>query len=387
MRFLMLNWRDPVNPISGGAERVSLGYLGALQQRGHEVYWFANNFPGAKPEEVIEGIRIIRGGGRGTSIRSALRWYRLQSRFDLVIDQHHGIPWFAPWWSRTNTIAYIHEVLGPIWSSFYRWPLSSLGRWQERWTHWMYRKVPFWVPSESTKRALQVHGVRQVTVIPNGTDATPLPRLENKPLSAPVRLIAVCRLAPNKRVEHAIRATRALLERGVPVYLTIVGTGEVESELRSQAGAPDLAKHVRFTGQLSEAEKNNELEHAHFLVHTSVREGWGLNVIEANARGTPAVVYPVGGLVDSTIHGETGMVTPAETPESLAESILELVKTPAKYEQLRVKAWERSKTFVWSEVLPRACQWLEQQARGAAPSSAAKTDSQAREAGKGDSNG
>jgi len=46
--------------------------------------------------------------------------------FDLVIDQHHGIPWFAPWWSRTNSIAYIHEVLGPIWSAFYSWPLSTL---------------------------------------------------------------------------------------------------------------------------------------------------------------------------------------------------------------------------------------------------------------------
>src|SRR5205814_4761488 len=27
MRFLMLNWRDPRNPLSGGAERVTLGYL------------------------------------------------------------------------------------------------------------------------------------------------------------------------------------------------------------------------------------------------------------------------------------------------------------------------------------------------------------------------
>ena len=41
---------------------------------------------------------------------------------DLVIDQHHGIPWYAPWWCGTNCIAYIHEVLGPIWDAFYPWP-------------------------------------------------------------------------------------------------------------------------------------------------------------------------------------------------------------------------------------------------------------------------
>ena len=33
MRFLMLNWRDPGNPLAGGAERVTLGYLAALVRR------------------------------------------------------------------------------------------------------------------------------------------------------------------------------------------------------------------------------------------------------------------------------------------------------------------------------------------------------------------
>ena len=49
MRFLMLNWRDPKNPLAGGAERVTEGYLAALRERGHEVFWFANAFPGAAP--------------------------------------------------------------------------------------------------------------------------------------------------------------------------------------------------------------------------------------------------------------------------------------------------------------------------------------------------
>ena len=40
MRFLMLNWRDPKNPLAGGAERVTLAYLKELVRRGHEVYWF-----------------------------------------------------------------------------------------------------------------------------------------------------------------------------------------------------------------------------------------------------------------------------------------------------------------------------------------------------------
>jgi len=364
MRFLMLNWRDPKNPKSGGAERVSQAYLEGLLHRGHQVCWYANEFPGGEPAETVRGIKIVRGGGKGVSVWKARQWYRQQQPFDLVIDQHHGIPWYAPWWSGTNCIAYIHEVLGPIWKAFYPWPLNVIGRWQERWTHWLYRAVPFWTPSDSTRKVLQRHGVREVKVFPNGTDATPLAELEAKPLHQPVRLIAVSRLAPNKRVDHALLAAKALVQRGINTHLTIVGTGEVEAQLRRMAVEQGLAASVTFTGQLPEEEKDAALRRSHFLIHTSIREGWGLNVIEANALGTPAIVYPVGGLVDSTLHGESGMVTSEENPKAVADHVLALLNKPAEYDRLRVNAWERSKTFAWEKVLPPACEWLEQQARG-----------------------
>jgi glycosyltransferase involved in cell wall biosynthesis len=363
MRFLMLNWRDPRNPMSGGAERVSQAYLGALLERGHEVWWYANDYPGGAPAETVNGIRIARGGGKGTSILKAIQWYRRQEHFDLVIDQHHGLPWYAPWWSGTNCIAYIHEVLGPIWKAFYPWPINTIGQWQERWTHWAYRAVPFWTPSASTKIVLHRHGVREVSVFPNGTDAKPLAELEEKPLCRPVRLVAVARLAPNKRVAHAVQAARILLQKGIQVHLTIVGTGEVEAQLKQMASQPELAERITFTGALPEEGKNTELRRAHLLIHTSIREGWGLNVIEANAMGTPAIVYPVGGLVDSTLDGQTGIVTRDETPEAVADSVQMLLSKPAEYDRLRMNAWERAKTFAWQKVLPPACDWLEGQAR------------------------
>ena len=358
----MLNWRDPRNPLSGGAERVSLAYLKAMKARGHEAYWFANDFPGAAREEAFEGIKIIRGGGKGSSVLKAIQWYRQQPRFDLVIDQHHGIPWYAPWWCRTNCVAYIHEVLGPIWSSFYPWPWSAIGQTQERWTHWLFRDTPFWTPSDSTRKVLQQHGVRDIHVFPNGTDATPLAALDATPLAAPIRLAAVSRLAPNKRVDHVIRAVKILSQRGADVRLAIVGTGEVEDSLRQLAASLGVADKIEFTGRLDEQKKDDYLRRAHFLVHTSVREGWGLNVIEANAMGTPAIVYPVGGLVDSTLDNETGLVTRGETPEAVADAVMEIMRSPEKYDALRVNAWNRSRKLVWPEVLPPACDWLEAQA-------------------------
>ena len=375
MRFLMLNWRDPRNPISGGAERVTLAHLLALVERGHEVFWYTYDFPGGAREEVFEGIKIVRGGGKGSSIPKAISWYRKQPRFDLVIDQHHGLPWFAPWWCNTNCVAYIHEVLGPIWNAFYPQPVSTIGRWQERWGHWLYRNVPFWTPSESTKKDLHAHGVRSVTVISNGIfggsgellrllpDTPPLASLEEKPLQLPLRLICVSRSAPNKRVEHAIQAVKCLMDRNIPAELKIVGVGDAKVELERLTKSLRLEDKVIFTGYLSEEQKNSALRDAHFLVHTSMREGWGLNVIEANAMGTPGAVYPVGGLIDSTVPGQTGLVTAAETPESLADSLADILKKPEVYSRYRTNAWERSKTFSWKEILPQMVAWLEASAQ------------------------
>jgi glycosyltransferase involved in cell wall biosynthesis len=366
----MLNWRDPENPLAGGAERVTQGYLAALAARGHEVFWFANDFPGAAPQTTIDRVQILRRGGIGKSIFEARRWYRAQPRFDLVIDQHHGIPWYAPWWCGTNNVSYVHEVLGPIWNAFYPFPKNVIGRAQERWTHRLYRNVPFWTACESTRDDLRRHGVKNISIIRYGVHTVALPELPPKNLpnpptvTNPLRLIVVSRLAPNKRIDHAIETLRQLLAQNTPAHLTIIGGGDMETPLRAQA-ATLPPNTIHFTGPLPEPQKDALLREAHFLLHTSQREGWGLNVIEANCMGTPAAVYPVAGLRESTLDNQTGLVSTQETPTSLATRLLEC--TPTQYQQLRQNAWQRAKKFHWSVILPQACDWLEAQARGQRP--------------------
>ena len=359
----MLNWRDPKNPLAGGAERVTQAYLEALVERGHEAYWFANAFDGCKPEETLAGIRIVRAGGTFSSWRRAKRWFRKQDRFDLVIDQHHGIPWYAPSWRDTNCIAYIHEVLGPIWSSFYRWPVSAVGRFQERWTHWFYRRVQFFTASTITRDKLREHGVQQIQIIPYGVHTRALPDLPVKPLTKPLRLIVVSRFAPNKRIDHAVRTLRELLDRKINARLTLVGGGETEPALKQLVEELNLQSNVTFTGMLPEKEKDALLRDSHFLLHTSQREGWGLNVIEANAMGTPAIVYPVEGLTESTLDEQTGLVSKEQSPASLAERVESTLKRETDYQTWRIAAWDRAKEYHWDNVLPKACDWLEEMAK------------------------
>lgn len=364
MRFLMLNWRDPKNPFAGGAERVTEGYLRALRERGQEVHWFAYAFEGGAPHEDLGGLHIHRAGTKLGAVFAAWKWYRRQPRFDLVIDQHHGLPWFAPWWSGVRTVAYIHEVLGPIWFAFYRGFTARFGQWQERRVIRLYRRVPFWTASQSTRRMLEELGVRRIYLIPYGVHTRPLPELDPKPIGQPLRLAVVSRLQPNKRVDQVLRACRCLLDRGVRLELTIVGAGADEPHLQEETDRLGLRPVVRFTGLLPEAEKDAVLRRAHLLLHTSLREGWGLNVIEANAMGTPAVVYPAPGLTESTLHDETGLVSREETPESLADAVASLLTDDARYQRLRRQAWRRAALYHWDAVLPVACDWLERMAAG-----------------------
>jgi glycosyltransferase involved in cell wall biosynthesis len=263
-------------------------------------------------------------------------------------------------------VAYIHEVLGPIWDAFYRFPKNTIGKEQELWTHWLYRNVIFWTACESTRDQLIKHGVKQVQIIRYGVHTTALPHLEPKSIDMPLRFAVVSRLAPNKRIDHAIRTVATLKANGLPVELTIVGSGEIEAVLRKTVADFGLLDTVAFTGALPEAQKDEVLKKSHLLLHTSQREGWGLNVIEANAMGTPAAVYPVAGLRESTLDNETGVVAKGETPEFLAERIKELLAQPEFYAKIRVAAWERAKSFHWNRILPIASDWLEEMARGGA---------------------
>ena len=77
---------------------------------------------------------------------------------------------------------------------------------------------------------------------------------------------------------------------------------------------------MTFLGRVGAEELRARLARSHVLVSTSVREGWGLNVSEAAACGTPSIAYSVPGLVDSVAASGGALVEPS--PDALGDALV-----------------------------------------------------------------
>jgi glycosyltransferase involved in cell wall biosynthesis len=117
---------------------------------------------------------------------------------------------------------------------------------------------------------------------------------------------------------------------------------------------------------VTRAELYERMARAHALLVPSVREGWGLVVIEANAVGTPAVGYDVHGIRDSIRDGVTGRLAHAGSPEELAAQALALVANPLRYDETcdRARAW--AERFSWERTADEFLAVVHERARWAA---------------------
>ena len=344
MRILILNWRDIRNARAGGAEVLTHEIAKRLVVRGHQVTWFTSRPDGLAAEEDIEGVRIVRRGSELTTRLHAPSFAR-RGTFDVVVEQINTLPWFAPLWSRTPTVVHLNQLAREVWWYEAPKPLAAIGWASEPVYLQAYRRTPAIAISESTAADLRRLGLRRrIDVIPMAVNTEPVQELPPKRLRG--NLVAIGRLTPSKRYDHAIEAL-GLLRRSHPdATLTIVGNGRERDALGEHARRVGVGNAVTFAGGLSEPEKVELLTASDVLVGTSAREGWGLTVTEAALRGTPAVVYDVPGFRDSVLHERTGLLT-SPTPAALAESLRRCLDDSALYERLRRGAREAAGSLTW----------------------------------------
>ncbi|MGH9894170.1 MAG: glycosyltransferase, partial [bacterium] len=315
LKVLFLNWRDIRNPDAGGAEMVTHEVARRWVEQGHEVHLLTSRFRGAPRVETIDGVRVRRVGRLRTgTFHLAVQLYlgRLNG-FDAVVDEINTIPFFTPLWRRRlpPTVALIHQLAADVWNAEMPGPIARIGRRMEPTLLRLYEDMPVTTVSDSTREDLVGLGLKNVTVIPNGRDE--VPDLSGIDKEAVPTFLFVGRLSLNKRPDHAVRAFREI-KRLIPnARLWLIGDGPMRRRLRR-----DLPEGAELLGRVSREELYVRMARAHCLLVPSVREGWGLVVIEANAAGTPAVGYRVPGVRDSIRHGETGLLASPHEPAALA---------------------------------------------------------------------
>jgi glycosyltransferase involved in cell wall biosynthesis len=308
LRVLLLNWRDLHHPEAGGAERYLVTVAEGLAARGHTVTFRTAAYPGALPEETVAGVHYVRRGGHYSIYPRAFAGHA-RSAHDVVVDVQNGVPYLSPLATRTPVVNLVHHVHREQWPVVFGPRTARFGWWLESsLAPRVYRRTSYVTVSDSTRRELVDLGVdpERVTIIHNGTDAVADEDAERSPEP---RLVVLGRLVPQKRVELALDAVAALRDRVPGLHLDLVGSGWWEPHLRDHVAALGIEDAVTFHGHVSEAEKHRLLARAWVHAMPSLKEGWGLVVVEAGVHGTPTVAFRgAGGPADSIRDGETGIL-------------------------------------------------------------------------------
>ena len=193
------------------------------------------------------------------------------------------------------------------------------------------------VGSSFMRQRLVELGAREdsISVIPMGIDLDRFhpPRLPRS-YSGGLRIISVGRLHEMKGHRFLIAAVGELQRQGLDLRLRIVGEGPERRALEQQIEELGLSKSVELVGALGSDEILCELHQADLFALTGVVadsgrvETQGVVFAEAQATGLPVIACDVGGVSESLIDGETGILCPPGDVAAITRAIRHFIEAP-----------------------------------------------------------
>lgn len=135
----------------------------------------------------------------------------------------------------------------------------------------------------------------------------------------------VGRLADQKGHVFALRAM-PLIRQVHPAHMVVIGSGELEAELRREAAHLGIEGCVHFLG--SRGDVREIMPHLDLLISASLWEGLPLVILEAMALGVSVVATDVSGSREVVETGRTGRLVPVAQPAALAHAALMTLGDP-----------------------------------------------------------
>jgi glycosyltransferase involved in cell wall biosynthesis/O-antigen/teichoic acid export membrane protein len=342
--ILLLTDRDWTHPQGGGTGTNLYGQVSRWLAWGHRVTVVAGSYPGAAAvERPAPNLELHRMGGRLTVFpRAALAVLRGVGRdADVALEVVNGITFVTPLWLRKPRVTLVHHVHRDHY-------VAEMGRAgavaallaETLPLRGLYRSSPFVTISEAAKRDLvelgipadRVHvgylGVEQGAFAPGERAAEP-------------RLLYLGRLKQYKRIELLLD----VLEDVPAAHLDIAGDGDHRPAIEAEIARRGLLERVVLHGHVSEERKAELLARTWVNLTASSAEGWVLTVMEAALCETPSVAMRVGGLQESIVDGETGLL--ADSVAELTAAVRRVVEDRELRERLGRAARTRAQTFTW----------------------------------------
>jgi glycosyltransferase involved in cell wall biosynthesis len=353
MNILWFTWKDKKNPLAGGAEVMNEELATRMVKDGHSVILLVGGFLGGTIKEKINGYTVIRVGNRWSVYWEAYRYYKknLANWADIYIEEINTIPFFTQFYVPTSKKKFllIYQLCREIWFYQMFFPLSLIGYVIEPLYLRLLSGNKVITESESTKIDLQQYGYKKnrVSVVLPGSTLQPVHSLSSVKKYKDFTVISIGTIRSMKQTLDQIKAFEIAKSSIPELKMVITGSpdGMYGKRVLKYIAENKYSKDISYLGKVSEKVKLDVMSKGHVILVSSIKEGWGLIVTEANSQGTPAIVYDVDGLRDSVQDGVTGIITNRNTSEGIAEEIGQLYTNKQLYRTLQKNA------YVWSKQL------------------------------------
>lgn len=229
-------------------------------------------------------------------------------------------PLYAPW----------HEVVGlTAWREYMGFIKGTIAYTIER----LSVKLPdhILVVSEHTQRQIRdvLHYTGRLSLVPNGIDYTRIKPI--KPAKLKSDICYVGRLIPHKNVDLLIKAVALLKPSRPNISCVIVGDGPELKKLQTMVKEYKLEENVTIMGRLESSDDVYALmKSSKVFVSPSIREGFGITILEAYACGLSVVtVKHRDNAAQYLVKDGTGIICKVSA-EDVAWAIRELLKARRK---------------------------------------------------------
>jgi len=246
------------------------------------------------------------------------------SDYDLVISSSHCVAKGVITPPHAHHVCYLYTPMRYAWDQYWNyfggraaeWLLFPFLHYLRMWDVTSSRRVDrYFTISQSVARRASLYYGRNSDVLPVFVDLNVF-----EPLDLPVEdfYLVASALVPYKKIDVAIEACRKLNRR-----LVIIGEGPELARLTAMAGP-----NVFFAGKVPTETLRKAYATCRALLFPG-EEDFGIVPLEAMAMGRPVIAYGRGGVLDTVIDGETGILYDPATAEGLVEAIEELERGPA----------------------------------------------------------